>query len=118
MADKDASPPSSVPVPPLKDQASPGADEMTARVAAENVRPFSEQFERDLTSLVVPVANVATFALWSLNFRRAAPVTSFLGAVSQESTGILAALVVRARASLAHRNARRTEEEASTHEQP
>jgi hypothetical protein len=115
MADKDASPPSSVPVPPLKDQASPGADEMTARVAAENVRPFSEQFERDLTSVVVPVAIVATFALWSFNFRRAAPVTAFLGNVSQGTTGLVAALVQRARRG---RTARATEGRAPSDEQP
>lgn len=124
MADKDASsgaPPAALPLTregqSIEAEMQPGADEMTARIAAENVRPFSEQFERDLTSLVVPVAIVATFALWSLNFRRAAPVTSFLGAVSQGSTGILAALLARARARLARRNARGTEEGASTHEQ-
>ena len=123
MADKDVSSRASPSALPLTRQGQgietgmkSGTDEMTARLAVENVRPFSEQFERDLASVVVPVAIVATFALWSLNFRRAAPVTSFLGTVSQGSTGILAALFLRARSRLARRAARR-EVRSSTDEQ-
>jgi hypothetical protein len=114
MADKDTSlGKPALPLTPegqsLEALAPPAGDEMTARIAEENVRPFSEQFERDLTSLVVPVAIVATFALWSLNFRRAAPVTSFLGTVSTETAGILAGLTNRVKSRLQQKDANTTD---------